>query len=226
MKTNKSFIVSNIPLFFCVGLLATVLSSCAPTAISSDYNRSLNFAAYKTFAWLPKTHDPKNDGPFDNQIVETNIKNLGSGELKSRGYTIDTNEPDLLIDFYVDVANKVEHVTSPVYSYPYNYNGNFSGAYNNGMYSYRNSYYGNNSYMNNNMPNVVGYTTQNIPYEEGTLTIVIIDRKTNTLVWKGWSVGSVTDESGFEYELPSDMHRLFKEYPVPVIVQPKTKSKK
>ena len=211
-------------LFVYLGLIILLLSSCASTSISSDYNRSLDFNSYKTFAWLPKTHDPKNDGPFDNQIVETNIKNLGSGELKSRGYKVDTNEPDLLIDFYVDVANKVDHVTTPVYGYAYNYNGNFRGAYNNNMYSYRNSYYNNNSYINT-VPVVVGYNNQDIPYEEGTLTILIIDRKTNTLVWKGWSVGTVTDESSFEYELPSDMRRLFKEFPVPVVAPPKTKSK-
>lgn len=226
MRTNRMLPEAKSSLlFFLVGLAATLLSSCAATSISSDYSRSVNFKEYKTFAWLPKTHDPQNDGPFDNQIVETNIKNLGSGELKSRGYKIDVSEPDLLIDFYVDVANKIEHVTNPVYSYPYNYNGNFARPYNNNLYSYRNSYYNNNSYINT-MPTVVGYTTQDIPYEEGTLTILIIDRKTNTLVWKGWSVGSVTDESSFEYELPSDMRRLFKEFPVPVIVQPKQKTKK
>ena len=222
MERNKKLLSKRKVLFVYLGLVFLLLSSCAPTAIFSDYNRSLDFKTYKTFAWLPKTHDPKNDGPFDNQIVETNIKNLGSGELKSRGYKVDTNAPDLLIDFYVDVANKVDHVSTPVYGYAYNYNGNFSGAYNNNMYSYRNSYYGNNSYLNT-APVVVGYTNQDIPYEEGTLTILIIDRKTNTLIWKGWSVGSVTDESSFEYELPSDMKRLFKEFPVLPLVAPKKK---
>lgn len=224
MERKKRLLTKKKVLLVYLGLIILLLSSCAATSISSDYNRSLDFKAYKTFAWLPKTHDPKNDGPFDNQIVETNIKNLGSGELKSRGYKVDVDEPDLLIDFYIDVANKVDHVTTPVYGYSYNYNGNFAGAYNNNMYSYRNSYYNNNSYINT-APVVVGYNTQDVPYEQGTLTILIIERKTNTLVWKGWSVGTVTDESSFEYELPSDMRRLFKEFPVPVIVPPKQKSK-
>ncbi|MBC7486955.1 MAG: DUF4136 domain-containing protein [Cytophagaceae bacterium] len=224
MERNKRLLTKKKVLFGYLGLIILLLSSCASTAVFSDYNRSLDFKSYKTFAWLPKTHDPKNDGPFDNQIVETNIKNLGSGELKSRGYKVDVDEPDLLIDFYVDVANKVDHVSTPVYGYAYNYNSNFARPYNNNLYSYRNSYYNNNSYINS-VPVVVGYNNQDIPYEEGTLTILIIDRKTNTLVWKGWSVGTVTDESSFEYELPSDMRRLFKEFPVMVIAPPKTKSK-
>ncbi|HSZ71732.1 MAG TPA: DUF4136 domain-containing protein [Cytophagaceae bacterium] len=213
-----------------VFVVMVLLSSCAPTMVSSDYSRSTDFRNYKTFAWLPKTHDSQNDSQFDNQIVETNIKNLGSGELKSRGYTVDVDQPDLLIDFYVTVANKVEHVSTPVYGYAYNYNnynnynGNYNNPYRNNIYSNGNSYYNNNSYLNNNMTTtIVGYKTQDIPYEEGTLTIVILDRKTNELVWKGWSVGTVTDESSFEYELPSDIRRLFKQFPVPVIPAPKTK---
>jgi hypothetical protein len=203
---------------------AVFLSSCAPTVVSSDYNRALNFKEYKTFAWLPKTHDVNNNNQFDNQIVETNIKNLGSGELKSRGYVVDVDQPDILVDFYIEVANKVQHVSTPVYGYAYNYNNYNNGYnnYNNNMYSNRNSYYNNNSYLNNNaVPVVVGYKNQDIPYEEGTLTIVMIDRKTNQMIWKGWSVGTVTDESSFEYELPSDIRRLFKQFPVPVIPAPK-----
>jgi len=215
---------------FVIVAVSALLSSCAATSVSSDYNRSLDFKQYKTFAWLPKTHDPKNDSQFDNQIVETNIKNLASGELKSRGYTVDVDQPDLLIDFYVEVQNEVDHVTTPVYGYAYNYNsynsynGNYNRPYNNNIYSNNNSYYNNNTYLNNTgMPVVTGYTTQNVPYEQGTLTILIMDRKTNDLLWKGWSVGVVTDETSFEYELPSDIRRLFKQFPVPVIPVPKTK---
>jgi hypothetical protein len=209
-------------LFFSSVILIVALGfqSCAPTSVYSDYSRSTDFKTYSSFAWLPKNHDPKQDSQFDNQIVETNIKNLASGELKKRGFKIDVTAPDILVDFHVAVANKVDHVSTPVYSYPYNYN-NYNanqGAYTNNMYSYNNSYYNNNSYLNTNP--MVSYRTQDIPYEEGTLTILLIDRKSNQLIWKGWSVGTVNDEQSFEYELPDDIRRLFKQFPVPI---PKTK---
>ncbi|MDB5272274.1 MAG: hypothetical protein JWO58_641 [Chitinophagaceae bacterium] len=232
--TLKNRFPKNVPsvlLLLFIAAVSALLTSCAATSVSSDYNRSLDFRQYKTFAWLPKTHDPKNDSQFDNQIVETNIKNLASGELKSRGYSVDVDQPDLLIDFYVEVANKVDHVTTPVYNYAYNYNNynnngynnNYNRPYNNNIYSNNNSYYNNNSYLSSGTPVITNYVTQDVPYEQGTLTILIIDRKTNDLLWKGWSVGVVTDESSFEYELPSDIRRLFKQFPVPVIPAPKKK---
>ena len=217
--------MSVIKWIFSTGIAALLLSSCAPTMVSSDYVKGSDFKVYKSFAWLPKTHQ-SSDTAVDNQIVETNIKNLASGEMKSRGYEVDVNQPDLLLDFYINVANKVDVITTPVYGYAYNYNNYYNGfnrnGYNNNMYYNRNSYYNNNSYIyNNRTQQVVGYNTQDIPYQEGTLTIVIIDRKNNRMVWKGWSVGTVTDEASFEYELPSDIRRLFKQFPVKILPKPK-----
>lgn len=204
---------------------AWLLISCAPTRVSSNYVKSIDFKVYKSFAWLSKTHQSC-DSVLDNQIVETNIKNLVSGEMKSRGLVVDVNEPDLLLDFYIDIADKVDQVTTPVYGYAYNYNNYYNGFnradYNNRMYYRHNSYYNNNSYLyNNRTQQIIGYNTQDIPYQEGTLTILMIDRKSNRLVWKGWSVGTITDEAAFEYELPSDVRRLFKQFPVPLL--PKSK---
>ena len=217
--------MKNILIALITSLLVT---ACAPTTIYSDYDKSIDFKTYTTFAWLPKTHDTANDNGFNNQIIENNVKNLASGELKTRGYKVDVNSPDVLLDFHVSVANKVDHVSTPVYSYPYNYNNynnnvynnnstyNNTGYYNNMYYNNNNNYYNNYNNNINNSPSIVGYKTQDVPYEEGTLTIIMIDRKTNQLIWKGWSVGSITDEQSYEYELPSDIHRVFKEYPVPL----------
>ncbi|HWZ23150.1 MAG TPA: hypothetical protein VNW06_10880, partial [Cytophagaceae bacterium] len=73
-KTLKNlFLTSSLLIVF------ALFESCAPTIIYSDYSKTINFQNYKTFAWLPKNHDPSQDTQFDNQIVETNIKNLASG---------------------------------------------------------------------------------------------------------------------------------------------------
>jgi hypothetical protein len=215
--------IQNIIVCACIVIITPLLNSCAPTTVYSDYTRTTDFKSYKSFAWLPKNHDPQQNATFDNAIVETNIKNLASGELKNRGYQVNTAEPDILVDFHIAVADKVQQVSTPIYGHPYNYNNynnyyntnNPNRAYNNSMYSYNNSY-NNNGYYNNAATTIVGYNTQNIPYEEGTLTIIMIDRKSNQLIWKGWSVGTVTDEQTFEYELSSDIRRLFKEFPVPI----------
>ena len=53
-----------------------------------------------------------------------------------------------------------------------------------------------------------------VPYKEGTLTILVIDRKTNSLVWKGWAVGTVTDEQPYQRQLENSIKRIFKTFPV------------
>ena len=206
-------------------IVIATLESCAPTTIYSDYSRTIDFKSYSTFAWLPKNYDTIHNPDFDNAIVENNIKNLASGEMKARGYRIDVGEPDVLLDFHIDLADKVQHISTPIYGHPYNYNNYnpYQSPYVNNMYTNRNSYYNNNSYINNNNTVIVGYQNQDIPYEQGTLTIIMIDRKSNQLIWKGWSVGTVTNEQNFEYELPSDIRRLFKQFPVPILPAPKTK---
>jgi len=66
---------------------------------------------------------------------------------------------------------------------------------------------------------VVGYNTQQVPYTEGTLVIEVIDRKTNQLVWKGWSVGTLNNEEDLEQQLPKDIRKIFTKYPVKSVEQ-------
>jgi len=42
----------------------------------------------------------------------------------------------------------------------------------------------------------------------------VIDRKSNKLVWRGWSVGTVTNPQSFEKELPKTIHKIFARYPL------------
>ena len=94
----------------------------------------------------------------------------------------------------------MDQVQTPVYSHPYNY-----GYYN----PYR-------PFMNPYIyPSVfVGYQTQNIPYKEGTLTLSAVEKSSNKLVWRGWSIGTLTNGQTYESDLQSDIHAIFKEFPI------------
>jgi Domain of unknown function (DUF4136) len=179
--------------------ITIALSGCAP-AIYSDQDSGADFSRYKTFAWYAKPTQNFKSQRFDNQIVESNVKNYASTELKARGFTVQVDTPDVLLDYEVAVERKTEQVSNPVYSHPYNYT-----YYNPATRSYG---------MATTPSYVMGYQTQNVPYEEGTLTIMVIDRRTNRLVWKGWSDGTVSDEQTYESEIVSDIHRIFKKFPV------------
>jgi hypothetical protein len=64
-----------------------VLAGCSTTynAVSTDYDRSVNFSQYKTFAWLPDKADTVNT-PYNNEIIRNNIRNYFGQCMSDRGY--------------------------------------------------------------------------------------------------------------------------------------------
>ena len=192
-----------LPILLIVTLIA---ASCSSVQVYSDADKSVNFSGYKTYAWMQRP-DSIDDLFYRNQLVDNNIKRFTNMELQARGLTVDTVQPDILVEYHSAVQDKMQNVTTPVYANPYPFYGYAPFGY---PYGY---YY--------NYPYIVGYNTQQMPYTQGTLVIDVIDRKKNQLIWRGWSVGTLTDEQALEAELPNDIHRVFKKYPV----KPTTKVK-
>ncbi len=190
----------NFKSLFCAGLLV-VLYSCA-AKIYFDKDESYSFNKVETFAWYPKDPVNFNNPDFDNQIIETNIKNYSSTEIKSRGMVVSVDLPDVIFDYQIMIEQKVQTVKTPYHNYPYNYN-----AAGNAIYR------PNNPASNYNSQGVSGYTTQEIPYKEGRLTIMMIDRKTNRMIWRGWSASTVTNPSKYESELHADVRKIFTKFP-------------
>jgi len=186
-------------------ILVLGLSSCA-IQVYSDYDKGAVFTNYKTFAWINRP-DSIDDIYYNNQLVDGNIKRYVSQELIQRGYKPDTMNPDILLEYNAVIRHGVQNLTTPVYANPYPYYGYAPFGY---------PYYGYGYYAN---PVVVGYNTQQVPYTEGTLVIEVIDRKTNQLVWKGWSVGTLNNEEDLEQQLPKDIRKIFTKYPVKSVEQ-------
>ncbi len=178
--------------------LMILVSGCLNSTIYSDYDRSNNFSLYKTYAWLPK--NTKHNREFDDAIVDKNILNYVANELNSRGYHLNVDNPDILLDYDITVEKKVETISTPVYRTSHNFSG-----YNNSFRS---------PAFRNGGGYVPRYRNQKIVYKEGTLTVMVIDKKKNQMVWKGWSEGTFNGVATFEVELPKDIHALFKKYPI------------
>ena len=89
--------------------------------ISSDYDRSVDFTKYKTFAWLPDK-DSTNT-PTNNQIIRNNTINYFSHCMGERGMKANVDSPDVLLLLVVKSEKKEYTTTSPTYyTYPsYNY---------------------------------------------------------------------------------------------------------
>lgn len=198
-------------------ILIGMLVGCSTTynAVSSDYDRSVDFAKYKTFAWLPDKADTTNTR-YNNEIIRNNIRNYFGQCMSDRGYNADLENPDLLMQLVITNAKKERVVTSYPSSYyyrPYYYGSHYYSPYRFGYYyNYYSSYgYGYSSYP--------GYsTTQKQEYVNGSITLNLIDRKANKLVWSGTAEGDIYDPSQISSDLHPAVHRILDEYPVKPLV--------
>lgn len=192
--------------FSFAAIFLLLVTSCSTVGTFSDRDKSADFSTYRTFAWLPGPDNSFANEQFDNRIIETNVKNYVNKEMQDRGYTINIDSPDLILEYNVDIdrVNKVE--TAPMYQYPYNYNWTYNPNYD--------RYFG---YKFGSKPSPApyeSYTTDQIPDDEGTLSISVIDRRTNRLIWRGWSTGTVMDPATYRTRLESDIQDIFTAYPV------------
>src|SRR5688572_13812298 len=93
-----------------------LLASCTTTAhIEKDDNTDLR--DYKTFAWIDKDGEGKNDNDRNNDLAEQKIKDAVGKELqKSAGWREVKNRPDVYLSYDVLVEKNVKQLSDPVYS--------------------------------------------------------------------------------------------------------------
>ncbi len=173
-------------------------------SVYSDYDRSINFTKYKTFAWLPDRDTSNTE--TNNQMIRTNTRNYFNYEFARRAYQINVDSPDVFLDLIVRSERKAFEYTNrwytpnsgwyrcnpyyqecpPPYYYPYYYE-----------YDYSNF-----------------HVTQRVEYWESSITLNIIDRVQNKLVWTGTAKGDLYDPAYIEDNLHPAVYRILKKYPI------------
>jgi hypothetical protein len=191
---------------FSMLLVATcliIISGCSTTRAYSDAREGVNFTQFQSFAWLPDSDSIQED-IYDNQIVRENIRSHITSELKDRGYSVNSENPDLLVLMHVNFEDKEELLRSPIYSsYGYYYPGFYAGP----GYPYYYNYYG-------SVPYVSGYDIRTVEFTEGTIVVDIIKADTKELIWRGWSETRIDDPDHFRKDINASVDEIFDEYPL------------
>lgn len=202
MKTN--FLISAF-------IVLTIISCGIYTEISVTSDESVDFARYKTFAWLPDKADTCNS-PYNNEIIRNNLKNYFGQEMAERGYTFNVDTPDVLLQAVI--VNKKREIEMhyavrprPFYYCNYYYCSVYYSPYPYGYY-YRHH---NNYYYDR------GHFRETIVYVEGSITLNVIDRKANKLVWAGTAKGDIYDPGYINRNIHPAVEGIMKKFPVRVI---------
>jgi hypothetical protein len=174
--------------------------------IGSKTDKTLLGPEFKTYAWIKRSKKLKHaDARVDNEIVEGRIIQYTNREMEQRGFVVNVENPDLLLDYDVLTQEKTDHGstdptgTGPTGSYYYNFNQSYVGAYS-PYYVWP--------------PMAADYGNVKSSYETGTVIIYVADKARNKLIWQSWAEGSVENIRAFEEELPKDIHKMFQRFPL------------
>lgn len=208
-------------------LLLTIAGCRTYDNVYSNYDESIDFTEYKTYAWL-NTKKSDTTNIYTNDIIENNTKSYVDREFLARGYTVNLDTPDLFFELVLINEKKQETVPSSYDCDNFLYNDNsYNPIYNLNPY-FSNPYYNNFNYyyqQRYNQPfdlSACDYSlcnNQTIEYVEGTITINVIDRKLNRLVWTGSAEGDIYDPQYLKDEINPAIKRILAQYPVKALAK-------
>jgi Domain of unknown function (DUF4136) len=176
MKTIKF-----LPVF-----LTILLTSCSAVRVNSDYDKSVDFTPYKTYAFYKTGIDKVEISDLDKRRILRSIDE----EMTLKGFTKNEN-PDLLININTKAEKNINvNQFQAGWGYGWGYGWGFGW----------NPYWG--------MNNTISTNT------EGTLTIDLIDAKKKELVWQGEGIGYLTQNTDKKDEnIKCFVTKIMSQYP-------------
>jgi len=183
-----------------VVVLVTILTSCASTA-HIEKDDTTDFSHYKTFAWIDKDAEGMNDRKQHNDLVEQKMREAVNKELvKTAGWREVKNKPDVLLSYDVLVEKTAKQQNDPVYSRPYS-----RTFYNSFTRRYSTIYY---------PSQFLGYDQTERMAREGTVTITMVDTRSDKMVWQGWTTDEVNSRNLTSKEIQNSVKAIFKKFDV------------
>ena len=175
-------------------ILAFGLSACNAFKVKTDYDQTVDFSSFKTFAFAGPAEMNKG-GIYDNSLMQKRIEAAVVRELTAKGLRqVALDEPqDLRVHYWVSVLDK-QRLESGGTSV-----GVARGPY--GGYGWGAGYGG-------------GVTT--VEYKEGTLILDLTEPSKKQLVWRATIVGTLQDSTQDNVELANEaIAKAFQDYPPP-----------
>lgn len=174
-------------------LLLTLAACTTGPDVHVESDRTADFSQYKTFAFVSPLGTDR-DGY--QTIVSQHLKTATQRELEARGMRLDTNAPQLLINFNASLDDKLRVTSVPM--------GYGMGGY----YGYRYGFYS--PWPMYNDATIVQQ------YQQGTLNIDVVDAARKQMIWEGVVTNSVTrkDLDNVQAAIDRAVAAAFARYPV------------
>ena len=167
------------------------VTSCATSSrvgVTSDFDHSVNFRTYKTWAWYPQQATDAEGGPARGyeSFLDKRLQTAVERELSAKGLTRVDKAPDLFVAYSAKVEQKQQ--VSPYYN-----------GLGNPYYGY--GYYGRGAY------------TPVTQYKAGTVIIDLVDAQRKELTWRGTGMAQIDNQSISEEEVHRIVNGILGNYP-------------
>jgi hypothetical protein len=181
-------------------LSGLLLAGCASVA-HVEKDETANLSNYHTYAWV-ETRAEQNDssGTRVSDLTERRIKEAVNKELAKAGWRQSKNKPDVFMTYDVLVERTIKSDNRPVYSQSTT------------RYFY-------NPYTRRWIPvyypsEFLGYDRAEQAVKEGTVTISVIEAKSEKTIWQGWTTDEVNSRNLTSKETQSAVKSIFKKFDV------------
>jgi Domain of unknown function (DUF4136) len=165
-------------------LLSSFLISCQAVHINSDYDKTINFSKFKTYAFYKTGIDKVEISDLDKKRILRSIDN----EMTLKGFT-KSETPDMLINIS---TKEREQVNVNQFNAGFGYGWGFGW---------------NPMFWGGGMNNVSTFS-------EGTLIIDLIDASKKELIWQGEGVGHLTQNTDRKDDnIKGFVTRILSQYP-------------
>jgi hypothetical protein len=185
----------NLSLLTGLILAASLITGCASVA-HIEKDESTDFSKYKTFAWIDREEEKQRLS----DLTQQNLQNAVNKELEEVGWREVKARPDILLNYDILVERTTKQESNPVYSRPY-----IRPFYNPYTRSWGRIYY---------PSQFLGYDYTSYPVKEGTLTITMIDARTNKTIWQGWTTEEVNSVNLTSKEIQNSVKAIFKKFDI------------
>ena len=183
-----------------LALSGLLLAGCSSIA-HIEKDETVNFNNYKTYAWAEQRSDDTTGKSVKvSDLTERTIRNAVNAEMAKTGWRESKTKPDVLLAYDVLVERGIREQNNPVYSQPFT------------RYFY-------NAYSRRYVPvyypsQFLGYDREQQAVREGTITISLIDAKTDKTVWQGWTTDEVNSRNLSSKEIQAGVKSIFRKFDV------------
>jgi hypothetical protein len=162
--------------------VVAVLNGCSTLSVSTDYDPEVDFSTFKTYDW-----GSENPGA-PRTIFESTLRGVVDEEMAARGFTLDSDNPDLLV---VPHASLEEVVTGATVNHWNHHGWGWYGGW-----------------------GTMGTSTVSVnSFNQGTLILDVVDKSANRMVWRGIAEKAVNDARVSRENLQPVVQRMLEDFP-------------